>query len=269
MSKSKGNVINPLDLIEKYSADALRFTLLSMASPGTDVKLSEDRVKGYRNFLNKLWNANNFLITNNCEFTEVDKTPNFKININKWIYSKLLETKDKTEKNLKDYRFDEASKNAYQFAWHSYCDWYLELSKTILFSDDESAKNEVRQVSAYIFKQILILLHPFIPFITEEIWLKNKFDNSGKNFLMLTNWPMGEVQKDLSTAQVEKIISIISELRSFKNELNVRPGSFIDISIKGISKSEQSFFIENETILKKLGRINNLFNKDLENQQQH
>ena len=235
-----------------------------MASPGTDVKLSEDRVKGYRNFLNKLWNANNFLITNNCEFTEVDKTPNFKININKWIYSKLLETKDKTEKNLKDYRFDEASKNAYQFAWHSYCDWYLELSKTILFSDDESAKNEVRQVSAYIFKQILILLHPFIPFITEEIWLKNKFDNSGKNFLMLTNWPMGEVQKDLSTAQVEKIISIISELRSFKNELNVRPGSFIDISIKGISKSEQSFFIENETILKKLGRINNLFNKDLE-----
>ncbi len=263
MSKSKGNVINPLDLIEKYSADALRFTLLSMASPGTDVKLSEDRVKGYRNFLNKLWNANNFLITNNCDFTKIDKIPNLTININKWIYSELLETKDKIEKNLKDYRFDEAAKNAYQFAWHSYCDWYLELSKTILFSEEEIVKDEVRKVSAYIFKQILILLHPFIPFITEEIWLKNKFDNSGKDFLMLANWPIGNLDKDSSTNQVEKIISIISELRSFKNELSVSPGSFIDISIEGISKNEQSFFIENETILKKLGRISNLIDKDL------
>ena len=263
MSKSKGNVINPLDLIEKYSADALRFTLLSMASPGTDVKLSEDRVKGYRNFLNKLWNANNFLITNNCDFTKIDKIPNLTININKWIYSELLETKDKIEKNLKDYRFDEAAKNAYQFAWHSYCDWYLELSKTILFSEEEIAKDEVRKVSAYIFKQILILLHPFIPFITEEIWLKNKFDNSGKDFLMLANWPIGNLDKDSSINQVEKIISIISELRSFKNELSVSPGSFIDISIEAISKNEQSFFIENETILKKLGRISNLIDKDL------
>lgn len=263
MSKSKGNVINPLDLIEKYSADALRFTLLSMASPGTDVKLSEDRVKGYRNFLNKLWNANNFLITNNCDFSKIDKTPNLTININKWIYSELIETKDKIEKNLKDYRFDEAAKNAYQFTWHSYCDWYLELSKTILFSEDEKAKDEVRQVSAYIFKQILILLHPFIPFVTEEIWLNNKFDNSGKDFLMLANWPIGKSDKDLSTNQVEKIISIISELRSFKNELSVSPGSFIDISVESVSEKEQSFFTENEIILKKLGRINNLFDKDL------
>ncbi|MDB4069551.1 valine--tRNA ligase [Candidatus Pelagibacter sp.] len=264
MSKSKGNVINPLDLIEKYSADALRFTLLSMASPGTDVKLSEDRVKGYRNFLNKLWNANNFLITNNCDFSKIEEKPSLTININKWIYSELIETKNKIEKNLKDYRFDEAAKNAYQFTWHSYCDWYLELSKTILFSEDEKAKDEVRQVSAYIFKQILILLHPFIPFVTEEIWLNNKFDNSGKDFLMLANWPSEEFERDSSTNQVEKIISIVSELRSFKNELSVSPGSFIDISIETVSKKEQSFFTENEIILKKLGRIKNLHNKDLD-----
>ena len=262
MSKSKGNVINPLDLIEKYSADALRFTLLSMASPGTDVKLSEDRVKGYRNFLNKLWNANNFLITNNCDFSKVDKKPTLSTNINKWIYSELIETKNRIEKNLKDYRFDEAAKNVYKFAWHSYCDWYLELSKTILFSEDEKAKNEVKQVSTYIFKQILILLHPFIPFVTEEIWLKNKFDNSGKNFLMLANWPLGKADNDPSIDQVEKIINIISELRSFKSELNISPGSFIDISFEEISKNKKSFFIENETVLKKLGRINNLFYKD-------
>ena len=264
MSKSKGNVINPLDLIEKYSADALRFTLLSMASPGTDVKLSEDRVKGYRNFLNKLWNANNFLITNNCDFSKIDEKPILSININKWIYSELIETKNKIEKNLKDYRFDEAAKNAYQFTWHSYCDWYLELSKTILFSEDEKAKDEVRQVSAYVFRQILIILHPFIPFVTEEIWLNNKFDNSGKDFLMLANWPSGELESDSSNNQVKKIISIVSELRSFKNELSVSPGSFIDISIETVSKKEQSFFINNEIILKKLGRIRNLHNKDLD-----
>ena len=264
MSKSKGNVINPLDLIEKYSADALRFTLLSMASPGTDVKLSEDRVKGYRNFLNKLWNANNFLITNNCNFSKIDEKPSLSININKWIYSELIETKNKIEKNLKDYRFDEAAKNAYQFTWHSYCDWYLELSKTILFSEDEKAKDEVRQVSAYVFRQILIILHPFIPFVTEEIWLNNRFDNSGKDFLMLANWPSGEIESDSSNNQVKKIISIVSELRSFKNELSVSPGSFIDISIETVSKKEQSFFIDNEIILKKLGRIRNLHNKDLD-----
>ncbi len=264
MSKSKGNVIDPLDLINEYSADALRFTLLSMASPGTDVKLSEDRVKGYRNFLNKLWNANNFLITNECVFINNNDVPELKININKWIYSELLNVKIKIEKNLKDYRFDEAAKNAYKFVWHSYCDWYLELSKTILSSDNEENKNEIRKVSTYIFKQILILLHPFIPFVTEEIWLKNKFDNSGKNFLMLTNWPSGKIIKDSNTAQVENIIGIISELRSFKNELNVSPGSFIDISIANIDDKQKKFINNNEIILKKLGRINNIFKKDLD-----
>ena len=264
MSKSKGNVIDPLDLIEKYSADALRFTLLSMASPGTDVKLSEDRVKGYRNFLNKLWNANNFLITNECNFTNIDNISGLKININKWIYSELIIAKEKIEKNLKDYRFDEAAKNAYQFAWHSYCDWYLELSKTILFSDDMLAKNEVKMVSSHVFKQILILLHPFIPFVTEEIWLKNKFDNSSKDFLMLANWPSGSINKDSSTEQVEKIINIISEIRSFKNELNVGPGSFIDMSIKNINNEQNSFINNNEIILKKLGRINNIVSEDLD-----
>jgi len=264
MSKSKGNVIDPLDLIEKYSADALRFTLLSMASPGTDVKLSEDRVKGYRNFLNKLWNANNFLITNECDFTNTNKVPNLTININKWIYSELIETKNKIEKNLKDYRFDEAAKNAYQFAWHSYCDWYLELSKTILFSENNEAKNEIKKVASYIFKQILILLHPFIPFVTEEIWLKNKFDSSGKDYLMLANWPIGEVKKDEHTLQVENIISIISELRSFKNELNVSPGSFIDVSIQNINADQKEFINNNDVILKRLGRINNILKDDID-----
>jgi len=266
MSKSKGNVIDPLELIDKYSADALRFTLLSMASPGRDVKLSEDRVKGNRNFLNKLWNANNFLIKNKCVFKNSQKVPKIKININKWIYSELLETKTIVEQNIKDYRFDEAARNVYQFVWHSYCDWYLELSKTILYSKNQKSVNEVRHVSGYVFKQILILLHPFIPFITEEIWLNNKFDNSKKNFLMLTNWPLGKSKKDTNFRDVEKLIKIISEIRSFKNELNISPGSYIDISIEKIKNKDKSFFIDNEIVLKKLGRINNFYSKDQQKQ---
>ena len=263
MSKSKGNAIDPLELIEIYSADALRFTLLSMASPGRDVKLSEDRVKGYRNFLNKLWNANNFLIQNKCEFKSTKKPPKFKININKWVYSELLETKKIVAKNIKDYRFDEAARNAYQFVWHSFCDWYLEFSKTIFYSNNLKDIKEIREVSGFVFKEILILMHPFIPFVTEEIWLKNKLDNSGKNYLMFSNWISGKAKKDKDFKEVEKVINIISQIRSFKNELNVSPGSFIDISLGKINKKNQVFFKENEIVLKRLGRINNFFNKDV------
>ena len=262
MSKSKGNVIDPLELIEKYSADALRFTLLSMASPGRDVKLSEERVKGYRNFLNKLWNANNFLKMNKCDFDKKSKIPKISININKWIYRELIDTKNLVEKNIKDYRFDEASRNAYKFVWNSYCDWYLELSKTIFYSKDKKAIKEVRAVSSYVFKQILILLHPFIPFITEEIWLKNKLDNSKKNFLMFANWPSGKLNKDKNLKEVERMISIITKIRSFKNELNIGPGSFIDISIEKINKKNKKFFVNNSLVLKRLGRINNFLDKD-------
>jgi valyl-tRNA synthetase len=262
MSKSKGNVIDPLELIEKYSADALRFTLLSMASPGRDIKLSEDRVKGYRNFLNKLWNANNFLIMNKCIFNSSNKAPKISININRWIQAEFLETKNIVEQNIKDYRFDEAVRNAYQFVWHSYCDWYLELSKTILYSNNKKTTKEIREVSSYIFKQILILMHPFIPFVTEQIWLKNKLDNSGKNYLMLTNWMSGKPKKNKYSKEVEIIINIISKIRSFKNELNVSPGSFIDISVEKINNKNKLFIEKNSVVIKKLGRINNILNKD-------
>ncbi len=259
MSKSKGNVIDPLELIDKYSADALRFTLLSMASPGRDVKLSEDRVKGYRNFLNKLWNANNFLIQNKCNFKNISKKPKINLNINKWIYLELLKTKNLVEKNIKNYRFDEAARNAYQFVWHSYCDWYLELSKTILFSEDKKGINEIREVSSFIFKEILILMHPFIPFVTEELWLKNKLDNSGKSFLMFSKWTEGKFIKSKDFTQVEKTINIISKIRSFKNELNIKPGSFIDVSLDKINKNNKKLFKDNEIIFKKLGRIKQFF----------
>ena len=267
MSKSKGNVIDPLELIEKYSADALRFTLLSMASPGRDVKLSEQRVKGYRNFLTKIWNANNFLSTNKCYFKKKIKPKNLSLNINKWIYSELIRTKNLAEKNIKGYRFDEASKAIYKFVWNSYCDWYLELSKTILSSSNKRHIEEVKGISGFIFKESLILLHPFIPFITEELWLKNRLASQKEKYLMHTPWIKDrKVQKNKEIINVNQIIDVIYKIRSFKNELSISPGSFIEISIKNLSKKNENLFLNNQIMLKKLGRINSISSKDLEKQ---
>ncbi len=262
MSKSKGNVIDPLDLIEKYSADALRFTLLSMASPGRDVKLSEDRVKGYRNFLNKIWNANNLLKQNDCNFDEIEKPKELKVNINKWIISEYYSINNQIKQNIKDYRFDEAARNAYQFVWHSFCDWYLELSKTILYSDDKSSIEEVKKVSAYVFREILIILHPFIPFVTEEIWLNNKLDKDSSDYLMLANWSEEKPLESNEYNDVSNIIEIITSIRSFKNEIGVSPGSLIDISLANTNSKTQDFFNKNEIVLKKLGRISNILLED-------
>ena len=262
MSKSKGNVIDPLDLIEKYSADALRFTLLSMASPGRDVKLSEDRVKGYRNFLNKIWNANNLLKQNDCNFDEIEKPKELKVNINKWIISEYYSINNQIKQNIKDYRFDEAARNAYQFVWHSFCDWYLELSKTILYSNDKSSIEEVKKVSAYIFREILIILHPFIPFVTEEIWLNNKLDKDSTDYLMFANWSEEKPKESNEYNDVSNIIEIITSIRSFKNEIGVNPGSLIDISLANTNSKTQDFFNKNEIVLKKLGRISNILLED-------
>tara|TARA_Y100001970_G_scaffold126327_1_gene156223 strand:- start:18480 stop:21113 length:2634 start_codon:yes stop_codon:yes gene_type:complete len=263
MSKSKGNVIDPLELIESYSADALRFTLLSMASPGRDVKLSEQRVKGYRNFLTKIWNANNFLIANKCDFNVKIIPDKLSLNINKWIYSELIKTKNLAEQHIKGYRFDEASRLIYKFVWNSYCDWYLELSKTILSSKNAKNIKEVKSTAGFVFKEALVLLHPFIPFITEELWLKNKLKKQKEKYLMYSNWIKdSKIRKDKEIANVDQVIDVISKIRSFKNELNVSPASYIDISIENVKKEKKSLFLRNEILLKKLGRINSIFTKD-------
>ena len=267
MSKSKGNVIDPLNLIDKYSADALRFTLLSMASPGRDVKLSEHRVKGYRNFLTKIWNVNNFLNINNCNFNGEIKPSKLKININKWIYSELIFSKNQIEKYIKSYRFDEASRTIYKFVWNSYCDWYLELCKTILNSNNKDQIKEIKNISGQIFKEILILLHPFVPFITEELWLKNKLKANKTKYLMHANWIKDKKPiSGFEVKNVNEVIKIISNIRSFKNELNVSPGSYIDVSIESFTENKKKLFKKNEIMLKKLGRINSILNEDLSKQ---
>ena len=141
MSKSKGNVIDPLELINEYGADSLRFTLISMASPGRDVKLSKDRVIGNRNFITKIWSANNFLKLNNCKFDKKININLIKLPINQWIYNEFIKTQKLVSKNIEIFRFDEAAKHIYQFVWHSYCDWYLEFLKPIFISKNAIITN--------------------------------------------------------------------------------------------------------------------------------
>ena len=153
MSKSKGNVIDPLDIINKYGADSLRFTLISMAAPGRDVKLSEDRVKGYRNFLNKIWNANKFSKINKCKLSKKFNIKKTNLDVNKWIYFELVKTNNEAKKYISNFRFDEAARIIYQFVWHSYCDWYIEFLKPIF---DSKKKKILRSLAIclLLFNQI-------------------------------------------------------------------------------------------------------------------
>ena len=189
MSKSKGNVIDPLDLINEYGADSLRFTLISMASPGRDVKLSKDRVTGNRNFITKIWSANNFLKLNNCKLDKKINLSSIKLPINQWIYCEFIKTQNLITKSIEMFRFDEAAKHAYQFVWHSYCDWYLEFLKPIFNSKNKREIQEAKSFSSFMMANILRILHPFIPFFTENLWGLNSYKKIFNNFLISTNWP--------------------------------------------------------------------------------
>jgi len=265
MSKSKGNVIDPLDIISKHGADSLRFTLISMAAPGRDVKLSEDRVKGYRNFLNKIWNANKFLKINNCILTKKVKIKEINLDINKWIYLEMTQTNEEAKKHISNFRFDEAAKVIYQFVWHSYCDWYIEFLKPIFESGKKEDIEESRNISAFIQANILILLHPFIPFFTEKVWQDFKFNIYFKTSLMFKTWDVVK-QSSFNTSyiKIDWLINLVTNIRSTKVDLNISPGSFIDISTNELSFEKKRIIKDNSNLFKRLGRITNINDSDLD-----
>ena len=264
MSKSKGNVIDPLDIINKYGADALRFTLISMAAPGRDVKLSEDRVKGYRNFLNKIWNANKFSKINNCKLSKKLNIKKTKLDVNKWIFFELVKTNFEAKKHISNFRFDEAARVIYQFVWHSYCDWYIEFLKPIFDSKSKKNLKESRNTSAYIQANILILLHPFIPFFTERVWQDFKFINYFKKPLMFKNWEIqSQSSFNKSYKKIDWLINLVTNIRSTKVDLNISPGSFIDISISELSSNKASIINDNLEVFKRLGRVSKVSHSDL------
>jgi valyl-tRNA synthetase len=261
MSKSKGNVIDPLNLIDKYGADSLRFTLISMAAPGRDVKLSEDRIKGYRNFLNKIWNSNKFLKLNKCKFNKKFIIKSTELDFNKWIYFELVKTKTISEKHIANYRFDEAAKTIYQFVWHYYCDWYIEFLKPVF--DSKKTKNlaEVRAFASYIQSCILVLLHPFIPFFTEYVWLSLKLDKHHKSPLMYKNWDLSykpNLNFKKSYQKIDWLIKLITNIRSTKVDLDVQPGSFIEMSIFDLSKDKQDIIFKNLNVFRRVARVTNV-----------
>ncbi len=261
MSKSKGNVIDPLELINDYGADSLRFTLISMASPGRDVKLSKDRVVGNRNFITKMWSANNFLNLNKCKLNKKVDIKNLKMPINQWIYNEYANTLARTSKHIENFRFDEASRVIYKFVWHYYCDWYLEFLKPVFNLKNKSNIEEVRHFSSLMMANILKILHPFMPFFTESVWTKNRYNKFFNSSLIYSNW--SKITKNFKFTKKQKdindIIEIISNIRSSKSELQITPKLYCDIILTEKSKKLNKLINQNIEIIKQVGRINNLF----------
>ena len=260
MSKSKGNVIDPLELINEYGADSLRFTLISMASPGRDVKLSKDRITGNRNFITKIWSANNFLKLNKCKLEKKININLIKLPINQWIYNEFIRTQNLVSKNIEIFRFDEAAKNVYQFVWHSYCDWYLEFLKSIFNSKNKLEIKEARLFSSFMMANILKMLHPFIPFFTETIWSKNDYKKVFKTNLISAEWPeYKKISKfNKNFIDINNIIELISSIRSTKAELKVTPKLFCDVFFDEKSSKLNLLVKKNITLVKQVGRINNI-----------
>ena len=261
MSKSKGNVIDPLVLINEYGADALRFTLIAMSSPGRDVKLAKERVNGYKNFVTKIWNIFNFSKFNNT-FTN-PKVNIGKINdpVNLWILNEFNNCKLKTNECINSYRFDEAAKHVYQFTWNFFCDWYIEFSKPILYSENKKNITELKNTMTFLQSEILLLLHPFMPFVTEELWGLTKFNKffntplisyTSKNLCKLTKLQINKA-KDINA-----IIDFISEIRSLKVTLGISPASFASLFLNETSKNFQKLITNNINIVKRLGRIQDI-----------
>ncbi len=260
MSKSKGNVIDPLELISEYGADSLRFTLISMASPGRDVKLSKDRVTGNRNFITKIWSANNFLKLNKCKLEKKININSIKLPINHWIYNELIKTQNLVSKNLEAFRFDEAAKHVYQFVWHSYCDWYLEFLKPIFNSKNKTDLKEARSFSSLMMANILKLLHPFIPFFTESVWSKNEFRKVFKTNLILSEWPDYKpiLKFNKNHSNINDLIEFISSIRSTKAELKIAPKLYCSIYFLEKSSKLKSIIKNNLILAKQVGRINEI-----------
>ncbi|MBH89731.1 MAG: valine--tRNA ligase [Magnetovibrio sp.] len=257
MSKSKGNVIDPLNLVDKYGADALRFTLSAFAAQGRDVKMSESRVEGYRNFCTKLWNAARFAELNGCVSDKTFEPEKCKLTINKWIVGKTVVAAKVTALAIETYRFNDVANTLYQFTWGTFCDWYLEFSKSIFQDKNEEKKSETRATMAWALNQILHLLHPVMPFITEELW-KSQYDVNKS--MILEPWP--ELPESLIDKKVEAemdwVVRLVSQIRTIRSELNISPGANIPLLLKGASEGSKARLETHRNILVSLARLSSL-----------
>ena len=249
MSKSKGNTVDPIGLIDKYGADALRFTLAAMESQGRDIKLDEKRVEGYRNFATKLWNAARFLQMNGVGASDSIEAPDAQLPLNRWIIGEVVETLAKLDHAFDELRYDEMADAIYHFVWGTFCDWYVELVKGAF--DQES-----RAVAAWAFDQILVMLHPLMPFITEELWHAM---GARPYELIIARWPEPRAQIDpYAKAEFDWLIRLVSEMRSARTELNVPPAAKLDLFVADASRETVDRLERNHAMISRLARLSTI-----------
>jgi len=254
MSKSKGNTVDPLGLIDRYGADALRFTLAAMESQGRDIKLDEKRVEGYRNFATKLWNAARFCQANGIGASAAIEPPEATLPVNRWIVGETVRTVQALDLALAELRYDESANTIYHFVWATFCDWYLELIKPVSSGDERGAIDpETKAVAAWVLDQILVMLHPFMPFITEELWNANPRPYP----LILAKWPMPDARALDPEAgpEIDWLIRLVSAIRAARTELGVPPGARLALYSRETAPRTQERLARNAAALARLARV--------------
>jgi valyl-tRNA synthetase len=259
MSKSKGNVVNPLGLIDQYGADALRFFMAAMESQGRDIKMDEKRVEGYRNFATKLWNAARFCQSNGIGASDRLEAPEATLAVNKWIIAETIATVQAVDLALADYRFDGAANAIYQFVWSRFCDWYLELIKPVFSGEERGAiDDESKKVAGWVLDQILVLLHPFMPFITEELWhaLADPA-HPRENDLIVAKWPMADARAidPAASREIDWLIRLVGEVRGARTELNVPPGARLTAYVRDAGPETTARLVSQGAVIARLARI--------------
>ncbi|MEW6162731.1 MAG: valine--tRNA ligase [Nitrospirota bacterium] len=269
MSKSKGNVVDPLTMMDRYGTDAFRFTLAAFAAQGRDIKFSEERVEGYRHFVNKLWNAARFIIMNS-ELQAPSSKPNFSLLTShfslpsRWIISRLAATADDINRALDEYRFNDAACDIYQFVWHEFCDWYIEMAKSD--TRNPELKNSVIGCLLYTLDASLRLLHPFMPYVTEEIWQKIKSWEAGvrgqeleiKESIMVSHYPRSLLRDYQAEEDMSYIIDAVTGIRTIRGELNISPSFELNVSIRTYSRKAEEILRENVQYLKRLANASEI-----------
>jgi valyl-tRNA synthetase len=260
MSKSKGNVLDPLDLIDRYGADALRFTLTAMAAQGRDIKLSTGRIEGYRNFVTKLWNAARYAEMNECVAEPGFDPAACALTVNRWIVTALAEAEAAVRAAIEEYRFNDAAGAVYQFTWHSFCDWYLEFTKPILAGDDVGARAETRACTAWALDTLLHLMHPIMPFVTEELWEKRGAEGGRDAALIRAAWPrLGPELVDAAARdEMGWAIRLVSDIRAVRAEMNVPPAAKIALVAAGASDDTERRLEAHGELIRRLARIQSI-----------
>ncbi len=261
MSKSKGNVVDPLGIIDEYGADALRFTLARGAAQGHDIKLSPQHVETNRNFATKLWNAARFVEFNGAGRVAGFDPRSVKETLNRWIVHETAKAVREVTAAIEDYRFNDAAAEAYRFVWNVYCDWYVELSKPLLTGPDGAAKDETRATAAWALDEILKLLHPFMPFVTEELWrVTAETGPARESLLVVAEWPKTEFSDEAAEAEIGWVIDLVTAVRSVRAEMNI--GAQIPLVLAAASQETKQRATRWAEFIKRLARVSEISSAD-------